>query len=324
MPAPRWPLAGRTLRALGAVLITTSVVACSDASGPATPVTQAQAAVIGQAVASEVASSMLTFDPAALDGSGVVVDRISTATMGPALASRGTDGAATGGILRVTSTSPCPILSEDPPTDADADGVPDDLTLSFVLPNCHVDIGTDAFVQVTGGLHITDPVPDTAGLAYNLGYNAFSVALQTPDTSFSVTWTGTQSASVTASGLSQNRSISILFASSAADAATLIVSGNASFTPAQGQSITIGAPLPSGSFSTTENVAWQQGGRNTFFGLVTDAPLDYDPSCAISGNSPFRSGEVRAIASGTDGLVYIRVTWQDCGTPQVALVGVSA
>jgi hypothetical protein len=319
MSAPHSPR--RSLRAVSAVVAVAALVACSDASGPAAPITSDQAAVIGQAVASEVATSMMTFDPADLDGTGVVFQRMTAGALGGALASRGT---LSGGPLRVTNPSPCPILSEDPPTDADADGVPDDVTLSFVLPNCHVDTGPDAFVEVTGGLHISDPNPDTPALAYNLGYNAFSIAFQSPDTSFSVTLNGTQSASVTETGLSQTRNLSILFASSAAEAATLITSGSASFTPAEGQTISIGDPLPAGLFSATENVAWQQGGRNTFFGLVTDTPLDYDPSCLDTGDSPFRSGEVRAIVSGTDGRVYIRVTWQDCGAPQVSLVGTTA
>ncbi|HET7583709.1 MAG TPA: hypothetical protein VFK13_02320 [Gemmatimonadaceae bacterium] len=310
------------LRSLGVSATALVFVACSDAFGPAPSITEEQAAAIGSAVATEIAASVATLDPAALDGSAISLQRLGTSTLGPLATSRQSPAL---GRLSVTEPTPCPVLSEDPPTDTDGDGVPDDLTFTFKAPNCVIFQGSlDRFISATGTIHVTDPQPQTPGFAHNLTYSDFTIGFQSPDTSFAVSWDGTQSASASQTGLSESHNLSVLHVASGEEPATLITNGDASFTPAEGQSLTPGDPLPRGFYSTSDDVAWQQGGRNFFFSIATSTPLDYDPACLETGDSPFRTGEVHVVVSGTDGRVFVRVQWSNCNEPTVAFIGTTA
>jgi hypothetical protein len=81
-----------------------------------------------------------------------------------------------------------------------------------------------------------------------------------------------------------------------------------SFTPAAGESLVPGAPLPDGTFSRSGTFTWSRNGRSRTFVVTTVVPLEWDASC--STDRKIVAGEIRATLG--DGS-YISTVWTGCG-----------
>ncbi len=78
----------------------------------------------------------------------------------------------------------CPTITPFPPVDADGDHVPDDVTLSFTLPDCSFTRDGRTF-EITGTIHITDP--STTQFGVRTAFADFQHKLTGPDGGFFLT-----------------------------------------------------------------------------------------------------------------------------------------
>jgi hypothetical protein len=81
--------------------------------------------------------------------------------------------------LRTTTT--CPTITPFPPTDADGDHVPDDVTLSFTVPDCSF-TRDGRTLEITGTIHITDP--STTAFGARAVFGAFQHKVTGPTSAF--------------------------------------------------------------------------------------------------------------------------------------------
>ncbi|MFN2397978.1 MAG: hypothetical protein ABR543_04950 [Gemmatimonadaceae bacterium] len=285
-----------------------AITGCSDSSGPQRPLTPEQTADIGLAVSSQIGlsvSSLLASNVANGVGGGLPL-----ASMAYARPLRASPGMARGSVA-------CGTPSQDPIVDTDGDVVPDDVTITFALPECHFGQGTES-LEITGALRLSDPTPQSAGFSFNLSLAGMRLVFSGAEGSGSITHNGTQSVNASSTGLSQNHSMTFTAAVTGEPAASFSSTWGATFVPAVGSSISYDQPLPDGAYSAIGTVSYARGPEHFSFALVTSTALQYDASC--TGDHPFRSGEVRAVLTGNDGSGYVRVQFQNCAEPSVTFV----
>jgi hypothetical protein len=90
--------------------------------------------------------------------------------------------------------------------------------------------------------------------------------------------------------------------------ATIVHNLLLTFTPAAGESLEFGAPLPDGTFTKSGTFTWSRGSVSRTFTVTTVEPLVWDASCTT--DRKIASGEIHAtLADGG----YIRTVWTACG-----------
>ena len=181
----------------------------------------------------------------------------------------------------------------DNTTDTDADGVPDDATFTFALPACSFTGFRGGTLELTGTINISDPTPNDAdfnSLATLLDFQ-FKLTSPLPVRTFTATRNGTRALSGDAAGVSLSNNITLV--RSAPNRADATISNNfaLTFTPAAGEVLALGQPLPNGTFTVT-----------TVNALVWDASCTTDRKIV--------AGEIHAtLADGG----YIKTVWTGCG-----------
>jgi hypothetical protein len=295
-----------------AVVVALGAAGCGDDSGPQDVVlTQAQAQAAGQDIAAQVTALSADFT---LTGVGEFPAKaVGRVPLDPQVRRLLVAG------LRTGLTAECAALSDT--TDSDADGVPNDLTISFSSPACTT-MTDSATVILSGSVRVSDPGQDPG---FDIAYSnvRLRVVAATSTDFAEARLNGTQGigATTTSATLNENLTLAIVLRHGAQTAnITMQDSWNATFQAAQGQTYDVNAPLPDGTLSLTGNTNWAFNARNFAFGLSTTSPLVYDAQCGLE--PPFTAGELRALVVGNRGGAFVRVVFPGCGVqPIVTLVG---
>jgi hypothetical protein len=218
----------------------------------------------------------------------------------------------------------CGVASQNPPTDSDADQVPDNLTITFALPACRF-VDVDGSFELTGVIRVSDPLPGNPAMAFNMALDNFRFTFSMPEASGFVRRDGLTSVLATASGLSQT--VSWLESAQISGFPTLgaDIDWSATFAAAQGATITPGEALPDGVYQPNGSFEFRQGNRSAQFTVTTVEALQYSAECAaavVAGTAlaPFTSGKVRVGVRNDEGRGYAEVTYVDCDEASVLYV----
>lgn len=278
MRRTHWAVRASTLAGGAALLL---VSACSDSTtpSPGTAISAADVSDIGAAAGDEVeqAVSALT-NPAA---QGVV-----------------------------SPTAPAGCATVDDETDTDGDLAPDAATYTFALPACSFTGFRGGTLEVTGTIVLSDPTPDAPDLAAMATLNDFTFAFTSPNATrtYTAVRNGTRTLTGNASGATLSNAITVVRSAPGRADATVVHNLLLTFTPAAGESLAFGAPLPDGTFTKSGTFTWSRGTTSLTFTVTTVAPLVWDASCTTERK--IASGEIHAtLADGG----YIRTVWTACG-----------
>lgn len=199
----------------------------------------------------------------------------------------------------------------DNTTDTDADGAPDNATFTFALPACSFTGFRGGTLEITGTINISDPTPAGADFNYLATLTDFQFKLISPTAArtFTATRNGTRALSGNAAGVSLSNNITLVrSAPTRATDATISHNLLLSFTPAAGEALALGQPLPNGTFTKSGTFTWSRGNVTRTFTVTTVDPLVWDASCPT--DRKIVSGEIHAtLAEGG----YIRTVWTGCG-----------
>lgn len=290
------------------------LAACSsDTNGPggAPPLTQADATVIAAEMQDEMAGIT--------DGSSLAELLSPTFVLAPS-------AARIGGSAMVIRPPNCPSLSEFPPTDADHDNVPDNLTISFTLPECHFGgpVGS-AYHEVSGSVTISDPSVVDPGvrvsfadlLARTVAFPRDSVP--TDSIYFLRRVNGVWQLLANSSGFSATDSTTATHESSQHGTAELAKAWQVDFVTDSGQTFVPDHRLPSGSLTVNGTTTRTAGPEVKSFSLSTVTPLHYDATCAAADR--ITAGELHILYSSPRGSATVTLVFTACGVdPTVTLV----
>lgn len=303
------------LSASVAAVLVAGLAACgSDSTGPEAQLTEEEVASIGSAVAQEMMLGADLMTVGGINSQGITVARIENQ---PGVF-----------LSRVAPMSAlgigCPEYSEDPPTDTDADGVPDDLTLTFALPACRIGDVDEAGIEITGSIGVQDPTPNEAGLDFQATATGFKFALydSTHTQLFARTHTGSWSGAETENGFTAQHSLSSVVEVQGRPNVYIANSWSGTFVPAAGHSVDMAEPLPPGELTVAGQLTMDNGTNHYAITLVTAQPLQVDRVCANDGGL-FKGGEVHATFTGSGPRGYVRIVWTGCGEPTYTFVASS-
>jgi len=284
---------------------------CGDDGGPSDVVlTPGQAQLVGGGVADQATNLVEAFT---LDGLGEspIEKAVARAPVEPRLRR----------LLFVTLAAgeDCAVFSDT--TDSDADGVPDDLVVTFSSPACTT-FGDSGTAIASGSFRVTDPGLDPG---FTIAYSNVRLRFEsaTSDDYLDFRLNGTQGVATTTTSADLHEFLDLTVAARAGTQVanvTLQDNWTASFTADTGGTYDVRAPLPDGSISITGSSAWSGSGINASLGVATLEPLTYQATCT---NEPvFESGQLRALIIGNRGGAFVRVQFIGCGQePIVTLVG---
>ena len=295
-----------------------SVAACaSDSTGPShRALSDADATRIGAQLTRDLTASMSVL---AAGGNAAAIASTRGAPARIAAAFSRVSGA-----LESSSelTPSCPSL--DNTIDSDGDGVPDNATATFALPQCRSVVASDT-TEITGAVHITysvaSPPPNPAAFGFTAVLSDFTVRFGAAESgaSFSETRNGSEGLVFAPAGLQQAHHMNIVRQDSSG---TTVVTEQlqGAFTPAQGSALVPGQALPNGELVAIGESSWQHGNAAAAIEIATAVPLAYDASCAAGAPTPFRAGEVHAHAANADGQAVVRIVFANCQAPAITLV----
>jgi hypothetical protein len=210
----------------------------------------------------------------------------------------------------------CGVFSQNPPADSDADGVPDDLTITFGAPACHFPNETGSR-ELTGVIRMSDPLPGTPAPAYNMAFDDFGIIVADPELNGFNRRDGMTAVSVSASGLSQTQSWLEITRDEGYPAFDLRKDVSATFAAAQGSAIIAGEPLPDGVYALNGSIEYRVDGRPARFDVTTVEALQYSTECVAAmaaglAWAPFTAGTVRVAVRGIADMRFAEITYTDC------------
>jgi len=282
----------------------TFVAAGCTPEGPSAPaevrsLSDTEARLVGQEVAGEVADVAESFTFV-----GVV---------SPPFPSSGI--AATGGIQPAPMAN-CPIITPNPWADTDGDRVPDDVTLSFTLPDCSITLDRGTF-ELTGSIHITDPSATEFGI--RVVFTDLQHKLTRASGAFALSrLNGARQALRSGAGFSLIDSTTADRESSEHGAAQLAKAWALSFVTDANQTVAHDRHLPSGDLSVAGKTTWTRNDVSHSFTVSTPTPLHHDATCTT--RPTFTSGELIVVKTGPDGTVTIHVVFNACGVDPTVTV----
>jgi len=291
----------RTLWATTASTLAASLViglsACSDSTNQSggTSISASESNDIGEALADEIDQSAGT----------VTVD-------GAAAGKASAQSAASFSVAGTPPGTGCATVSST--TDTDGDGVPDLATYTFALPACSFTGFRGGTLEVTGTVDISDPTPTDFDFAFQATLHDLQFAFTGPmgNLSYTAVRNGTRVLSGNAAGASLSNTITVVRTFPVRQPATASHNLLLTFTPAQGESLAAGQPLPNGTFQQSGTFTWSRGSVTRTFVVTTVDPLVWDASCTT--DRKVASGEIRATL-GDGG--YVRTVWSGCGVDPV-------
>jgi hypothetical protein len=198
----------------------------------------------------------------------------------------------------------------DNETDTDGDFQPDDATYTFALPACHFVGFRGGSLDVTGTINLSDPTPSAPDLAIVATLTDFTFTFTSPDQTrtYAAVRNGTRTLTGNAQGASLSNQVTVVRSRPNRADATVVHNLLLTFTPAEGESLAFGQPLPDGTFERTGTFTWSRGGRSLTFTVTTVAPIVWDASCTT--DRKITSGETHATLE--DGS-YVKTVWTACG-----------
>ena len=290
MSGIRWtPVA----RLVGGGMLALALGGCGDSSAPSggDVIPSAEVQDIGEAAADEVDQGVAALESGSLEATAPFLPFRPLAA----------------GCAEVSNT-----------TDSDGDGAPDEATFTFALPACSFTGFRGGTLDVTGTIALSDPTPSAADFLFLLTLTDLQFKYTNPDGSRSYTAVrnGTRTLSGNAAGLALSNQITVVRSRPNRADATVVHNLLLTFTPAQGQSLAVGQPLPDGTFVKSGTFTWSRGSTTRTFTVTTVSPLVWDSSCTT--DRKIASGETHwTLGDGS----YIRVVWTGCGVdPTVTFV----
>jgi len=210
----------------------------------------------------------------------------------------------------------CPTITPNPPVDSDGDRVPDDVTLSFTLPDCSITRNGATF-EITGTIHITDP--STTEFGIRVAFTDLQHKLTQPNGAFFLSRVnGARQALRSGAGFSLIDSTTADRESSEHGTAQLAKAWVVSFVADAGLTVSHDRGLPSGDLSVQGNTTWTRGGVSHSLTVSTQTPLHHDAACM--SRPAFTSGELVVVKTGPDGTVTIHIVFNGCGVEPTVTV----
>jgi hypothetical protein len=282
------------------------LAACSDSSGPTgtAPLTQAEAQAVGVEMQGEVA--------------GITAGASLQGFFAPSFAPIPEAVRAAGGALHFVRPPNCPTFSEFPPTDADGDHVPDNLTLTFDPATCTFTDHRGNTIALSGGVMITDPSQVNPGV--RVAFAAFQNQVTLADNKFfrrSVD--GVWQLVSDSSGFSATDSTTTEHESSERGLATLAKAWQVDFVADPGEVFGHDHSLPSGDFTISGSTSRSHGSESKSFTITTVTPLHHDATCA--DDQRIVSGELHIVHIDARGTATVDIVFNGCGVePTITLV----
>jgi hypothetical protein len=206
----------------------------------------------------------------------------------------------------------CATINPDPPTDTDGDGIPDDATITF---NCSHTLRNGGTFSHTGEFRIQDTNLDNAfDMNQTLTNLEWAFTDPTGALTYSATRNGTRSRSGTANGASLSEDLTIVRTRPSRPDATIHKAGTVTFTPAEGSTLAMHMPLPSGTFTVEGSQSWDRGDEHFSFTVTTVTPLAYNAGCTLT-HQRIEAGQLRFDATINGHTGYLLLTWTSCGMP---------
>jgi hypothetical protein len=198
----------------------------------------------------------------------------------------------------------------DDETDTDGDFQPDNATYTFALPACHFTGFRGGSLDVTGTINLRDLTPTAPDLSVTATLSDFTFAFTSPDQArtYSAVRNGTRTLTGNAQSASLSNQVTVVRSRPNRADATVVHNLLLTFTPAQGESLAFGQPLPDGTFERNGTFTWSRGGRSLTFTVTTVTPIVWDATCTT--DRKIASGETHATLE--DGS-YVRTVWTACG-----------
>jgi hypothetical protein len=209
----------------------------------------------------------------------------------------------------------CPTITPFPPADADADHVPDDVTLSFTLPDCSFSREGATF-EITGSIHITDP--STTDFGIRIVFADLQHKLTRGDAFVTNRLNGARQVLRSASQFSLHDSTTSNLESSDHGSAQLAKAWVVTFVADVGQTLDQTRHLPSGNLTVNGSMSRSRGTTSQSFAVTTVTPLHHDAAC--TSRPPFTSGALDVKKTGPDGTVTIHIVFNGCGVDPTVTV----
>jgi hypothetical protein len=294
MHRTRWATTASTIAA--GLLV--GLAACSDSTNPSggATITAGETNDIGEAVADEVDQAIGGFT---IEGAEAGNASVQSAT-----------AFSVGGVF--PEGQGCATVSNT--TDSDGDGAPDNATYTFALPACSFTGFRGGSLEITGTVDLSDPTPDSPDFAYAATLHDLQFKFTGPQGNFSFTAVrnGTRVLSGNAAGASLSNTVTVERTFPLRQPATVTHNLLLTFTPAEGESLALGQPLPNGTFVKSGTFTWSRGSVSRTFAVTTVEPLVWDASCTT--DRKIASGEIHATL-GDGG--YVKTVWSGCGVDPV-------
>ena len=210
----------------------------------------------------------------------------------------------------------CPTITPSPPADADGDHVPDDVTLSFTLPDCSF-MRDGATFEITGTIHITDP--STTDFGIRVVFTDLQHKLTRESGTFFLSrLNGARQVLRSASEFSLRDTTTTDLESSEHGAAQLAKAWLVGFVVDPGQTFDQMRHLPSGNLTVNGSMSRTRGTTTQTFGVTTVTPLHHDATCTT--RPAFTAGELVVTKTGPDGTVTIHIVFTGCGVEPTVTV----
>src|SRR5258705_5465117 len=284
-------------RLMGVLVLLSLVAGACSADRPTAPkgspsLSDAEAQLVGHEVAGEVEDVAASFSLG-----GLLVPSFPSAGIAPS-----------DGILPAPMAN-CPTITPNLPADADGDRIPDDVTISFTLPDCSF-ARNGATFEITGSIHITDLSSTDFGIRVvfdNLNHKV----TRDGGGSFESNLNGARQVLRSSSSFDLHDSTTVDLTSGDHGAAQLAKAWVVTFTADAGATFDGLRRLPSGDLTVNGNMSRTRGTATLSFAVTTVTPLHHDATC--TERPPFTAGELEIVKAGPDGNVTIHVVFNGCG-----------
>ena len=288
------PISNRLMGLL--VLLSFGAAACAP-DRPTAPkgspsLSDAEAQLVGHEVAGEVEDVAASFTLG-----GLLVPSFPSAGIAPSDA------------IQRASAANCPTITPNPPVDTDGDRIPDDLTISFTLPDCSF-ARNGATFEITGSIHITDLSSTDFGIRVVFD-NLDHKFTRDGGATFESKLNGARQVLHSASSFDLHDSTTVDLTSSDHGAAQLAKAWVVTFTVDAGETFDGLRRLPSGNLTVDGNMSRTRGTASHSFAVTTVTPLHHDATC--QERPAFTAGELQIVKTGPDGTVTIHVVFNGCG-----------
>jgi hypothetical protein len=206
----------------------------------------------------------------------------------------------------------CPGVSSI--ADADADGVPDDVTFTYTNPPCTTTGFFGGTLSVTGSVRVQDSSQSTSG-AYTVTLN--NLSWQFTDTAGALTYTAVRNGTRSRAGT--DSAITLLVTDTVTRTrpqitavATISKELTWNFVADTPGDIVTNQPLPNGTVTVSGTWNWRRSTEDWNLTVATPVPLVYDPTCTTTAQR-FTAGQVTLTGTiaGTSGT--LQIDWSQCG-----------